>query len=340
MPQHPRPPAPATTLFLLLDGFTHLAFASAIEPLRLANQAAGRAIYRWRVLSPSGGTVACSNGVGLVPDGGLAGGPDSADRCARLVVIGGMGRPVAQPRVCGFIRRIAAHGAQVVGICGGVAVLAEAGLLAGEDCAVHWQARDAFRERFPDLGLGTRAFVAGRVPTAAGGAAAADLMLHLIARDHGKALATQTSDLMVMGCPRGPDAPQKVSVQARLGVRNAAMLRALTLMEENIETPLSLAELADRTGLSTRQVERMFARFLSTSPNQHYMGLRLARARQLLLMSDLPLIEVALACGFGSAAYFRKRYQAHFGVSAHAEALYHAAPPADKARPPRPDRRA
>lgn len=305
-------PAVSEVLFLLLEGFTHLAFAGAVEPLRLANEAAGREIYRWRILSPDGGPVTCS-GLFLIPDGAF--GP--VGRSARLVVVGGLGRHTPSIRLISLIRRAYSHGAQVVGVCGGVLVLVQAGLLENQDCAIHWQLRDWARERFPDLNVTPNAFVLGRVPTAAGGTAAADLMLHMISGDQGSHLAAQVADLMIHGNPRDPDAPQTIPVPARLGVRNPQLLRVLMLMEQNIEHPLGIPELACRAGVSVRQVERLFARFLDTSPNRHYVALRLERARRLLMQSDLSIVEIALACGFDAPAHFRRHYREHFGISAH-----------------------
>lgn len=312
--------APREVVFLLHEGFTHLAFACALEPLRLANLAARRTLYRWRVLSVDGEPVAASNGTRVLPDG--AAGP--VGRGARLVVVGGGVRQLVDPRVTGFVRHCQVHGAEILGLCGGVALLARAGLLADQDCAVHWQARDAFREHFPDLRVSPHAFVAGRVPTAAGGTAAADLLLHLIAEEQGANLAAEVADLMVYSGVRGPDAPQTASVQARLGVRNAHLFQAIRLMEENVEAPLGMPELARRVGVSVRQLERVFARHLRRSPNRHYVVLRLERAQRLLLQSDMSVAEVALACGFESPTHFGKRYRQHFGVSAHRARLMSA----------------
>jgi transcriptional regulator GlxA family with amidase domain len=299
-------------VFLLLDGFTHLTFACAIEPLRLANLAAGRRLYRRRVLSIDGVAVIRSNGTRMLPDGPA----EPVAWGSRLVVVGGALRRRPEPRVTGFVRNCHVHGAEVLGLCGGVAVLARAGLLDGEDCAVHWQVRDAFRERFPELRVCRDAFVAGRVSTAAGGTAAAGLMLHLIAREQGADLAAEVADLMVLGDVRGLNAPQ-ASSQARFGIRNAHFDRAPRLMEKNLEVPLAMPDLARSLGLSVRQVERLFARHLGISPTRQYVAIRLERARRLLVQSDLSVTQVALACGFESPTHFGERFRRRFGLPAH-----------------------
>jgi len=308
--------------FLLLDQFTQLAFSCAIEPLRLANHVAGQTLYRWTAISPGGRPVRASNGLAVMVDGDLCAlGPRDT-----LVVVGGQtARGGLDPLVQSWLRRQVAHGVPLIGVCAATAALAGAGLIRDQRCAVHWELSDAFAELHPDVEVVEGTFTLDRVATTAGGAASADLMLHLIGQTHGADLAGRIADQMVYSGIRGPLAPQTGSLQARYGLRNPLLFAALRLMEKTLAEPLSMSDLAERAGASIRQIERLFLRHLHTSPRQHYLTLRLNRAQKLLSQTDMPITAIALACGFASPSHFSKKYRAEFGRSAQSHRLVNAA---------------
>jgi transcriptional regulator GlxA family with amidase domain len=155
--------------------------------------------------------------------------------------------------------------------------------------------------------------------TAAGGLASADLMLRLIADAHGADLAAEVSDQMVYTAPRGDTDRQRMSVPARIGVRHPKLSRVIALMHEHIEEPLSAAALAEAVGMSTRQLERLFRRYLNRSPKRYYLEMRLEKARRLLLQTDMSVITVALACGFTSPSHFSKCYRGHYNRTPYRE---------------------
>jgi len=308
----PQPTGEARFAFLLLDGFTHLAFASALEPLRVANEALGRPAYGWRLLSETGGPVTCSNGMTILADGPM----QPMGRGETLIVVGGRGaRRQASDRLLGQLRREAVRGTRIGALCMGSYILARAGLLEGEECAVHWELADAFAEEFPRITVTRAAFTLGRRPTAPGGAVAADLMLHLIAADHGAELPARLADLMVCNGVRSPQSDQTVSLQSRYGMRNPRLVKVLRFMEQTLEQPLTAAEIAEAAGMSIRQTERLFTRYVKMTPMAFYARLRLDKAHSLLMQTELSITEVAVACGFQSSSHFAKRYRAAFGVN-------------------------
>lgn len=315
VPQAQPSPAvsPARFAFLLIEDFTHLAFSCAIEPLRIANLVAGRDLYRWSLLSRDGTEARSSNGLLTRVDRGLV----PLERDERLFVIAGLR---AEQRITAdilaFLRRERAHGRLAGAICSGPLLLAEAGLLHGEEVAIHWAWHDLMRERFPAVRVVPSVFVAGpRILTAAGGTAAADLMLHLIGRDHGEDLATEVADQMLHNAVREGSAQQRVSLRARHGIRNPLLLQAVRLFEAKIDQPPRPREVAAELGVSTRHLERLFRRHLGTSPRRYAMGLRLQRARNLILQSEQPLAEIAMASGFTSTSHFARAFRAQFGLS-------------------------
>lgn len=300
-------------VFLLVEDFTHLAFSCAIEPLRIANLVAGRELYRWSVVSEGRRDARSSNGLLTRADRGL----EPLDRDERLFVVSGLGveRRVT-PETLAYLRRERTRGRRIGAICSGVYVLAKAGFLDGAEAAIHWAYHDLITEQFPEVRLRPNVFVAGpRFDTASGGTAAADLMLHLIGRAHGQDLATEVADQMVYNAVREGSARQRVSVQARHGTRNAYLVRAIRIFEENLETPPRPSEVADELGISTRQLERLFDRHLGTSPKRYGLELRLNRARNLIVQTEQSVAEIAMASGFTSTSHFSRVFRRKYGIS-------------------------
>lgn len=288
-----------------------ISFAAAVEPLRLANRLAGRELYRWKTVGEGGGVAACSNGARIVLDDAL---PET-QRSDTVLVCGGVDAPRAATKpVLNWLRREARRGPRIGALCTGAWVLAEAGLLDGKRATIHWENQDGFAEEFPDVTLIRTVFVEdGNRLTAAGGTAAIDLMLRQIARDHGTDLANRVADQMIHTSIRSEDDHQRLSIPTRIGARHPRLAQVVARMEANIEDPVSPARLALDANMSPRQLERLFARYLGRSPKRYYMEIRLERARNLLMQTEMGVMEVALACGFASAAHFSKCYRATYG---------------------------
>lgn len=305
---------PERFVFLLIEDFAHLAFSCAVEPLRIANLVSGRELYSWTLAAPNGRDATCSNRSVTLVNQGL----EPLDPEDRLFVISGLNVKRHLSRtLLDYLRREHRHGVRVGGICSGAYVLASAGLLAGKPCAIHWAFHDAFAEDFPDVALRRSVYVAdSQVMTSSGGPAAADMMLHLIARTHGAELAVEVANQMVYNAVRRDEDVQRFSLNGRIGV-SEKLKRAVRLMEENLEIPLSTPELADAVGVSGRQLERLFGKHLHTTPKQYYVELRLQRARNLLMQTDASVIQVALSCGFASHSHFTRRYKQAFGMTPH-----------------------
>jgi transcriptional regulator GlxA family with amidase domain len=219
-----------------------------------------------------------------------------------------------------WLRREARRGLAVGAVCTGAQVIAQAGLLDGRRCTIHWENRDSFEEDFPDIDLTQNVYVIDRDRyTAAGGTASTDLMLKLIARRHGAELANLVADQLIHTAPRSDKDEQRLSIPTRIGVRHPKLATVIHMMEENIEEPISPATLAQDVGMSTRQLERLFRRYLNRSPKRYYMELRLGKARNLLLQTDMSVINVALACGFASPSHFSKCYRSLYKTTPYRE---------------------
>ncbi|MEM7744139.1 MAG: GlxA family transcriptional regulator [Pseudomonadota bacterium] len=304
-------------VFLLIPQFSMIAFAAAIEPLRIANRMARRELYSWRIATETGGPAMCSNGCEISADIGLADLP----RGSSIVVCSGLGLKDGESRaVLTWLRKQQRLGVGLGAVCTGSHVLAKAGLLDGKRCTIHWENQAAFMEDFPDTEVSNLLFcVDDGVFTCAGGTAAADMMLHLIGEEHGSELAASIADSIIHAPVRREQDEQRLSVPARIGVRHPKLVNIIQTMEQNTEEPISPSELAKGVAMSTRQLERLFRRYLNRSPKRYYMELRLEKARNLLLQTDMSVINVALACGFTSPSHFSKCYRNHFNRTPYRE---------------------
>jgi len=138
-------------------------------------------------------------------------------------------------------------------------------------------------------------------------------MLHLIDQDHGYDLSVAVSDMMVYAGAREASVDQKISLQSRYGMRNPHVARAIEIMRAALEEPVSPSRIAHELGISVRQLERLFGRYFNTSPSRYYMELRLDRARNLLLQTEMSVSEIAIASGFQSVGHFTRLYRKAFG---------------------------
>jgi len=313
---------PKRFVFVLLDNFTMLCFACALESLRIANRMANKKLYDWAIAGEGGEIVRCSNGTEFKLNMDLV----ELSREDVVMVCGGIDVQAATTKkMVSWLRREARKGVTMGGLCTAGYALAKAGLLDGKKATIHWENQDSFAEEFEDVKLTKSVFVVdGNRITTAGGTASIDLMLKIIADDHGEELANAVADQLIYSSIRTDQDTQRLSIPTRIGVRHPKLSRVIQMMEQNIEEPISPATLAHDVGMSTRQLERLFRRYLSRSPKRYYMELRLQKARNLLMQTDMSVINVALACGFASPSHFSKCYRAHYDTTPYRERGTHA----------------
>jgi AraC family carnitine catabolism transcriptional activator len=303
--------------FLLLPEFSFIGFAALVEPLRIANRFKPGA-YQWRMVSMDGAPVPASNGIALHPQARLC------DPSAASVVFAiASFNPLHSytPELGRLLRQRVQQGATLGAIDTGCFVLAEAHLLTGENVTLHWEAVPAFQERYPPIAVqGEARFVLSpRLMASAGAMASVDMMLEVISRDHGDALALQVSEQLVSGWVRARADHQRLQISARYKVHNAKVVQVIERMEQNLESPLSSQALAAPLGITRRQLERLFQEHLAVSPLQLYLRLRLERARHLLRQTSMGVIEIGLACGFASASAFSRAYRRQYAAAPSAD---------------------
>ena len=300
--------------FLLLDNFSLLSFASAIEPLRIANKVLKRKAFDYSCRTLDGADARASNGGMVRTDGTLEG----VDRPALLAVCSS--DDVEKISLTGgdkaLIRQIAKRSGSVAGICTGAYVLAELGMLDRRNCTIHWEYADLFKEIFPAVNLVDSLIQTdGKVMTCAGGTAALDLMIGFIAQVHGGAVACDVAEIALHHDRRTGSERQHTLQRDDLGMVPERVRRAIDLMTEHVSEPLGLQQIADRLDVSPRQLQRDFQKYLSCSPQEYYSKIRIDIARQLVCRTSMRMIDIAVACGFASASHFSNRYRAAHGNS-------------------------
>ncbi|MBO9471996.1 GlxA family transcriptional regulator [Shimia sp. R10_1] len=299
--------------FLLLPKLTMLAFSAAVEPLRIANQVTNRELYKWYLISEDGQPVTCSNGVNITPDFAL----QNLSRAARLFVCAGI-EPAASasPKVVSWISRQKAFGCKLGGICTGAFALAKAGVLTDKKFTLHWENHPAFVEHFNGLQPSANLYeIDGDLMTCGGGSAATDMMLDMIESDFGTDLAVIVSDMCIHFRSNNSKRLQKSAFSVALGSRNQFLINAIQIMHENLEDPLEITEIARAIAVSRRQLERLFQKYVETSPVQFYIKLRVQRAYALLSETEMSVADIAAATGFGSASQLTSRFKKLYGAS-------------------------
>lgn len=301
--------------FILVSEFSLTGFSCAVDTLRTANTLAGDVLYEIVLLGTDHDNVLVSSscGVEVKIDSHF----DQAPMLDAIFVCGPAAIPESgHDRLIRWLRGCA-RSVQTLGSIGsGACLLARAGLLDGYRATAHWLNMGTLRGEFPLVEATGNLFETDRNRyTCSGGTASMDMMLFLIGRDHGMDLASRISEHFVCERIRPADDPQRVPLKVRLGTGQPSLVEAVTLMEANIEEPLSSDDLAYHVGVSRRHLERLFKQYLQNVPSQYYLELRLNHARQLLRTDEQPILQVGLSCGFSSASYFSTAYRNHFGMT-------------------------
>lgn len=304
-------------VFLTLHNYSFIALSSAIEALRMANQVTKRDIYEWALVSLDGNPVAASNGLSLSPTVSI----ENMGQADIVFVCGGVNvEQTITPAIVSTLHWLAQRNIALGSLCTGGYALAKAGLLDKYKAVIHWENMSSLREQFPRVICSDQLFAIDRDRyTCTGGIAPLDLMLNIIEKDLGRGISPKISEQFILDRIRNDLDRQHVPLQARVGLFHENLIEAAALMEANIEEPLSLDEVAALVGVSRRQIERLFKRYVGEVPTKYYLDMRLRRSRGLLLQTAMSVMEVAVACGFQSPPHFSKCYRNMYGYAPSAE---------------------
>lgn len=299
--------------FYLPNTFGMLPFVSALEPLRAANRFTGRGLYQWQLYGDTRADAVANNAMSVAVDGSIL----EVEKLDHLIVCGPHDPHLFQDqKVLRALRQVSARGTRIGSLDSGSYMLAQADLIKRRRCTIHWENLPGFREAFPEINVSSELFeVDEDLFTCAGGTAALDMMLAVIARDHGGTLAMQVAELFISTSSRAATDPQRRSIVERTGVHHAGVVSCIELMESNLEQPITTNELADMVNISSRQLERLFRSYLQTTPTLYYQQVRLKAGHELLRQTTMSVLEVAAAVGFSSPDYFSRRFRAFLGFS-------------------------
>lgn len=194
--------------------------------------------------------------------------------------------------------------------------LARAGLLTGVRCTIHWEGKPAFEEEFPDIHLTSAIYEIDKgIMTCSGGLSSFDLFLEIIGNDHDQWLAQSIANQLQIDRVRSSVFTQTPGAEQIAHTAPPQVRLAISLIDNNVENPVSPAELAEAVGSSRRTLERLFLKHTGMTPSRYCKAKRLERARDLLLHSNMSTIDIAIATGFGSSSYFSFCFSEQFGLS-------------------------
>jgi len=304
--------AQQTYSFVMVPGFSMVAFSCAIDALRGANQIINEDYYAWHAISADDQQTQSSSLISL-PTAALE------EVCPTDVIAicgGDRSHQYENQALTSWLQQQAKDGKRIGSISDGAFVAADCGLFDLCSSTIHWKCHDAYRERFPNLDIKPSIMEISRNRfSCAGGTSSLDLMLHFIGEDHGREVASQIARNYFHDTIRDRSSEQHVTNAYRLAGRNPVLAEAMLLMENHLENRLSILQIADLLKISRRQLDRIFKRELECSPQQFYRHLRLTRASGLLLQTNMTVTEIALACGFQSASHLGKFFQDRFNLT-------------------------
>lgn len=306
--------------FFLVNDFTLISMSSAIEPLRMANRLCKKDVYRWKTISETGGPVVASDGLSVNVDSGMDD-PDVLAGVDVVVVCGGWDiERNSNESLLRWLRAVSKRSVRFGSCCTGSYVLAKAGLLDGYRCSVHWENMGPMTDLFPKVHVSRSVYTIDRDRyTCSGGTSPVDMMLHLIKRECGPEVSAGVAEQFIHERVRRSGEQQRVPLRHVVGNQSEKLIVAVELMEANVREPMSQVDIAAYTGVSRRQLQRLFERYLHCTPSRHYSQIRLGRARELLHQTSLSLVEISALTGFVSSSHFSKSYKELFGHSPSAE---------------------
>lgn len=296
--------------FLLMPNFSLLTFSALVEPLRIANRITEQELFSLAIYTPEDTRVAASNAITVEPTKSLA---NTDDLDGLIIIASEDAKHYHSQKLTRVLKTLKHNRILLGGASGGVINLAMAGVIGKHTCTTHWQLIDTFKEEYPQLSINSDIYhYDSRLVSCAGGTAALDMMLHFIADKCGEQVAKNVAAQCIHDEIRPATQEQSFIPGTNVLIDDLdckRLAKAIAVMKNNIEHPLTCKEIAANSGFSLRQMERKFKQKLEQSPNQFYVNMRLNKAKALIEQSDMRLIDISIACGFLSPSHFTQCYK-------------------------------
>lgn len=302
--------SPLDVVLLLLPDSSLMSLSSTLDTMRAANRISRRTLFRWRVATFGGEAALLTCGLTITPDCAF----EEVEAGGLLIIVAAFRQEHhVDPARLKFIRQRARHFQAVGGVEAGSWVLARAGLLDEHQATTHWEDLEEFAQRFPKVRVRPDRFVIdGRYFTTGGASPSFDLMLHLIRSRYGYALALEVASVFIYDGGHSATDPQPLVSLGPIAHHEPRLASAIRNMEVTLDTPQSIAAIAQHVGISQRMLEKLFQQKLQMSPHQYYKRLRLQHARRLVLNTSLTMHEIAVRTGFNSLSVFSRAFRQYF----------------------------
>jgi len=286
-----------------------------IEPLRASNEISDTKSFEWKLFSENADKVEASAKVAFETDGKI----EEIEKLDALILLSPPNANFINSRSVGVIRRLERHGCTIGAVSGGVFLLAKAKVRPNIRYSVHWCYAAAFKNQFPNNISSEQVIETDRnIMTASGAAAAFDLALLLIRSRLGSSIASEVACWFQHPIMRNQDVKQVIpSLNELEGLEEMPELarKAISLVNQKINYPLQVNDIADEIGITSRHLSRIFKEATGESPRQYFRKLRLNAARQMILYTNEKIGEIALSVGFSSASILRSHYIDLFSLS-------------------------
>ena len=288
---------------------------SMIEPLRASNEISDTKSFEWKLFSENADKVEASANVAFETDGKI----EEIEKLDALILLSPPNADFINSRSVGVIRRLERHGCTIGAVSGGVFLLAKAKVRPNIRYSVHWCYAAAFTNQFPNNISSEQVIETDRnIMTASGAAAAFDLALLLIRSRLGSSIAAEVACWFQHPIMRNQDVKQVIpSLNELEGLEELPELarKAISLVNQKINYPLQVNDIADEIGITSRHLSRIFKEATGESPRQYFRKLRVNAARQMILYTNEKIGEIALSVGFSSASILRSHYIDLFSLS-------------------------
>jgi len=297
---------------LLLPGFSNLVLGAATGPIMATNSILGEDQYSIHFAALGSNRVQAEAGNWTEVEDISA-----VEKAHGLLICGGS--PVSyrnDPVLNEWVRNNAYRFGLIAGLATGGLVMADAGLLVNHRAAIHWWDDGYLYEQYPNTRIMEDSFIVDRQrATSRGGTSTLDMMMFLLARDHGPEMAESLAQHFIRARVGGTTKTHRRLLTDRQVNEQPKLRNAIELMESNIEEPLSTDDVAGHVGISRRQLERLFKKYLDSVPSKYYQLIRLERARTLLHQTDQSIMEIAMQCGYSSGAHLSTSYRNQYGMT-------------------------